>query len=57
MKNIVRKVLIPNVGLGTRFLHTTKLQPKETLLIVDRRNIYSKMWHQKIERESFWCDL
>ncbi len=30
------KALIPAAGLGTRFLPTTKAQPKEMLLVVDR---------------------
>ncbi len=36
MKKTVRKAIIPAAGLGTRFLHATKSQPKEMLPIVDK---------------------
>jgi len=36
MKNLVRKVVIPAAGLGTRFLPITKVQPKEMLPVVDK---------------------
>src|SRR5664279_5026092 len=32
----VRKAVFPAAGLGTRFLHATKAQPKEMLPIVDK---------------------
>src|SRR2546423_5361665 len=32
----VRKAVIPAAGLGTRFLPTTKAQPKEMLPVVDK---------------------
>lgn len=35
----VRKAIIPAAGLGTRFLPTTKAQPKEMLSIVDKPTI------------------
>jgi len=35
-KNIVKKVIIPVGGFGTRFLPATKAQPKEMLPIVDK---------------------
>lgn len=34
--NVVKKVIIPVAGLGTRFLPATKAQPKEMLPIVDK---------------------
>lgn len=36
MADIVRKVVIPAAGLGTRFLPITKAQPKEMLPVVDK---------------------
>jgi UTP--glucose-1-phosphate uridylyltransferase len=36
MTRVVRKVVIPAAGLGTRFLPATKSQPKEMLPIVDK---------------------
>jgi UTP--glucose-1-phosphate uridylyltransferase len=36
MSNIVKKVIIPAGGFGTRFLPATKAQPKEMLSIVDK---------------------
>jgi UTP--glucose-1-phosphate uridylyltransferase len=35
-KKLVRKVVIPAAGLGTRFLPITKAQPKEMLPVVDK---------------------
>src|SRR6476469_2975962 len=35
----VRKAVIPAAGLGTRFLHATKSQPKEMLPVVDKPSI------------------
>lgn len=32
----IKKAVIPAAGLGTRFLPTTKAQPKEMLPIVDK---------------------
>jgi UTP--glucose-1-phosphate uridylyltransferase len=34
--SLIKKVIIPVAGLGTRFLPVTKVQPKEMLLIVDK---------------------
>lgn len=36
MKKIIRKVILPAGGLGTRFLPATKASPKEMLPIVDK---------------------
>src|SRR3989338_116566 len=36
MSQIIRKLVIPVAGLGTRFLPATKAQPKEMLPIVDK---------------------
>ena len=36
MNSIVRKVVFPAAGLGTRFLPATKAQPKEMLPLVDK---------------------
>lgn len=36
MADMVRKVVIPAAGLGTRFLPITKAQPKEMLPVVDK---------------------
>ena len=36
MGDVVRKVVIPAAGLGTRFLPITKAQPKEMLPVVDK---------------------
>lgn len=36
MSNLIRKLVIPVAGLGTRFLPATKAQPKEMLPIVDK---------------------
>ena len=36
MKSLVRKVVFPAAGLGTRFLPATKAQPKEMLPLVDK---------------------
>ena len=36
VKSIVRKVVFPAAGLGTRFLPATKAQPKEMLPLVDK---------------------
>jgi UTP--glucose-1-phosphate uridylyltransferase len=36
VKTIVRKVVFPAAGLGTRFLPATKAQPKEMLPLVDK---------------------
>ena len=36
MKTLVRKVVFPAAGLGTRFLPATKAQPKEMLPLVDK---------------------
>src|SRR5262245_44445932 len=32
----IRKAILPVAGMGTRFLHATKAQPKEMLTIVDQ---------------------
>ena len=39
MKEKIRKAIIPAAGLGTRFLPSTKAQPKEMLPIVDKPTI------------------
>ena len=39
MKKYVRKAIIPVIGLGTRFLPATKLQPKEMFLIVAKATL------------------
>ena len=39
MSKKIRKAIIPAAGLGTRFLHATKAQPKEMLPIVDKPTI------------------
>ena len=36
---MIKKVVIPAAGLGTRFLPATKAQPKEMLPIVDKPTI------------------
>jgi UTP--glucose-1-phosphate uridylyltransferase len=36
MKQVIKKVIIPVAGLGTRFLPATKAQPKEMLPIIDK---------------------
>src|SRR6201987_4944298 len=36
MKKKVRKAIFPAAGLGTRFLPSTKAQPKEMLPLVDK---------------------
>lgn len=36
MKKILRKIIFPTAGLGTRFLPATKASPKEMLTIVDK---------------------
>jgi UTP--glucose-1-phosphate uridylyltransferase len=36
MLNTIKKAIIPVAGLGTRFLHATKSQPKEMLVIIDK---------------------
>lgn len=36
MKKILRKIVFPTAGLGTRFLPATKASPKEMLTIVDK---------------------
>lgn len=36
VNSIVRKVVFPAAGLGTRFLPATKAQPKEMLPLVDK---------------------
>lgn len=36
MSNIVKKIIIPVGGFGTRFLPATKAQPKEMLTVVDK---------------------
>ena len=39
MSSLVRKVVFPAAGLGTRFLPATKAQPKEMLPLVDKPTI------------------
>ena len=39
MEKKIRKAIIPAAGLGTRFLHETKAQPKEMLPIVDKTTL------------------
>jgi UTP--glucose-1-phosphate uridylyltransferase len=36
MSSVIRKVVLPVAGLGTRFLPATKAQPKEMLPLVDK---------------------
>jgi len=36
MKKVLRKIIFPTAGLGTRFLPATKASPKEMLTIVDK---------------------
>jgi UTP--glucose-1-phosphate uridylyltransferase len=43
----VRKAIIPEAGLGARFLPATKAMPKEMLPIVDKPTIqYTMMNHE-----------
>lgn len=35
----IRKEIVSAVGLGTRFLHKTKAQPKEMILVFDKLTV------------------
>jgi UTP--glucose-1-phosphate uridylyltransferase len=51
MTSVVKKVVIPAAGMGTRFLPATKAQPKEMLALVDKPAI------QYVVEEAVACGI